>query len=211
MSFVSQFRGQTICLILLALLGVIGCNGPASVPSDESSAPTDQHQAPFHDEASQSVSSSSAKLLHASDQGAKPDNLPFQDENLPAGTLVTVSLEGAISGGSSGMHNTFDAVVDGPVVIEGNTLIARGTIASGRVQSVRTSKVKPDRGYICLALASIHVGGIDVPVQTADLYARQSPPTSKSSPVIRLGKGRRLTFRLTAPAYIASQRAQSTH
>ncbi len=211
MTFGSQFRGQMTCFMLLALLGVSGCNGPASIPSDESSAPTDQHQAPFHDEASQSVVSSSAKLLHASDQAAKPDNLPFQDENLPAGTLVTVSLEGAISGGSSGMHDTFDAVVDVPVVIEGNTLIARGTIVSGRVQSVRTSKVKPDRGYICLALASIHVRGIDVPVQTADLYARQSPTTSRSSSAIRLEKGRRLTFRLTEPAYVSSQRAQSAH
>ncbi len=211
MSFVSQFCGQTTCLILLALLGVSGCNGPASVPSDESSAPTDQHQAPFHDEASQPVVSSSAKLLNASDQAAKPDTLPFQDENLPPGTLVTVSLKGPISAGSASMHNTFDAVVDEPVVIGGNTVIARGTIVSGRVQSVRTSKVEPYRGYICLALASIHVGGIEVPVQTADLYARQSLTTSKSSSVIRLEKGRRLTFRLTEPAYVSSQRAQSAH
>jgi hypothetical protein len=195
--------------MILALLAAGGCNGPASMPNDEGSAPTDQHQAPFHDEASKSVASSSAKLLNASDQGAKPDNLPFQDENLPAGTLVTVSLKSAISGGSSGMHNTFEAVVDEPVIIEGNTLIARGTVVSGRVQSVRTSKVQPDRGYICLALASIHVGGIDVPVRTADLYARQSLTTSKSSSVIRLEKGRRLTFRLIEPANVSSQRAQS--
>ena len=211
MTFVSQFRGQTTCLMLLALLGVSGCNGPASVPNDESSAPTDQHQAPFQDEASKSVSSGGAKLLNARDQAAKPDSLPFQDENLPAGTLVTVSLQAAISGGSPGMHNTFEAAVDESVVIDGNTLITRGTSVSGRVQSVRASKLQPDRGYICLALASIHVGGIDVPVQTADLYARQSPPTSKSSPGIRLEKGRRLTFRLTEPAYISSQRAQSAH
>src|ERR1700758_1096786 len=209
MTFVSQFRGRTTCLMLLALLGVIGCNGPASVPEDESSAPTDQHQAPFHDEASKSALSSSAKLLNTSDQGAKPDNLPFQDQNLPAGTLVTVSLKGAISAGSSSMHNTFEAIVDEPVAIEGNTLITRGTIVSGRVQSVRTSKVEPARGYICLALASIHVGGIDVPIQTADLYARQSVTTGKPPSVIRLEKGRRLTFRLTEPAYVSSQRAQS--
>lgn len=214
MTFVRQFRGQAASLMLLALLGVIGCNGPASMPNDESSAPTDQHQAPFHDEASQSVASSPAKLVNASDQVAKPDKLPFQDENLPAGTLVTVSLKNAISAGSS-MHNTFEAVVDEPVVIAGNTLIARGTTVSGRIQSVRTSKVEPDRGYVCLALASIHVGGIDVPVQTADLYARQSPPpsptTSKSSSVIRVAKGRRLTFRLTEPAYVSSPRAAQSH
>lgn len=193
--------------MLLALLGFIGCNGPASVPNDESSAPTD-HQAPFHDETPQSVASTSAKLLNASDQSAKPEKLPFQDENLPSGTLVTVSLKNAISAGSS-MHSTFEAVVDEPVAIAGNTLIARGTTVSGRIQSIRTSKVEPDRGYICLALASIHVGGIDVPVQTADLYARQTPTPGKSSSVIRLAKGRRLTFRLTEPAYVSSSRVPS--
>lgn len=208
MTFVSHFRGQTICLMLLLLLGVGGCNGPAGVPGDESSAPTD-HQAPFHDAASSSVASSPVKLLTTSDQTAKPDKLPFQDENLPAGTLVTVSLKNAISAANS-IHNTFEAIVDEPVAIAGNTLIARGSTVSGRIQSVRTSKVEPDRGYICLALASIHVGGIDVPVQTADLYARQSLATGKSpSSPIRLAKGRRLTFRLTEPAYVSSQRAQT--
>lgn len=209
MTFVSQFRGQTICVMLLVLLGVWGCNGPAGVPGDESSAPTDQHQAPFHNAASSSIAPGSVKLLSASDQTAKPDKLPFQDENLPAGTLVTVSLKSAISAANS-THNTFEAIVDEPVAIAGNTLIARGATASGRIQSVRTSKVSPDRGYICLALASIHVGGIDVPVQTADLYARQSLAADKSpSSAMRLAKGRRLTFRLTEPAYVSSQRAQT--
>ena len=207
MTLVSQFRVRASCLVSLALLCVCGCNGPASMPNDESSAPTD-HQAPFHDAASNSLASASAKLLNARDQSAKPDKLPFQEENLPAGTLVTVTLKSAVVAGSTA-HNTFEAVVDEPVAIAGNTLIAQGTTVSGRVQSVRTSKVEPDRGYICLALASIHVGGIDVPVQTADLYARQSTTGNKSSSIIRLAKGRRLTFRLTEPAYVSSQRAQS--
>jgi hypothetical protein len=208
MTSVSQFRKPATCLMLLALLGLCACNGPASIPGDESSAATDQHQAPFHDEASRSVASSSAKLLNASDPVVKPDKLPFQEENLPAGTLLTVSLKSAISAGNS-THNTFEAIVEEPVSIRGNMLIQRGATVSGRIQSVRTSNVEPARGYICLALASIHVGGIDVPVQTADLYARQSQNASKSASVLRLAKGRRLTFRLTEPAYISSQRAQS--
>ncbi|HZC23938.1 MAG TPA: hypothetical protein VE866_11415 [Candidatus Binatia bacterium] len=203
-----QFRIQAACLMLLALLGVCACNGTTGVPGDESSAPADQHQAPFHDEASTSVTPGSARLLNASDQTSRPDKLPFHEENLPAGTLVTVSLKTAISAAKP-LHNTFEAVVDEPVAVGGNILIARGTPASGRIQSVRTSNVAPDRGYICLALASIHVGGIDLPVQTADLYARQSQATNKSSAILRLAKGRRLTFRLTEPADVSSQHAQS--
>jgi hypothetical protein len=207
MTFFSQFRIQAACLMLLALLGACACNGTTGVPGDESSAPADQHQAPFHDEASTSDTPASTKLLRASDQSARPDKLPFQEANLPAGTLVTVSLKTAISAAKP-LGDTFEAVVDQPVAIGGNILIARGTIVSGRIRSVRTSNVEPDRGYICLALASIHVGGIDVPVQTADLYARQSQTTGKSS-TLRLAKGRRLTFRLTEPADVSSQHAQS--
>jgi hypothetical protein len=207
MTFVSQFRGPTF-LILLALLGMNGCTGTAGVPDDESPAPTD-HQAPFHSDSGKSIPSSPAKLVSAREPVAKPDTLPFQEQNLPAGTLVMVSLKSAISAGSAGAHNAFEAIVDEPVVIDGNTLIARGTTVSGRVQSVRKSKVKPDRGYICLALSSIRAGGIDVPVQTADLYARQSAATDKSSSAIRLEKGRRLTFRLTEPASVSTQRAQA--
>src|SRR5690349_8489747 len=109
MTFVSQFRKRTTCLMLLTLLGVCACNGPAGVPGDESAAPTDQHQAPFHDQASRSIASASAKLLNASEQSARPDKLPFQEEDLPAGTLVTVSLASSISARNSA-HNTFEAV-----------------------------------------------------------------------------------------------------
>ena len=91
MTFFSQFRIQAACLMLLALLGACACNGTTGVPGDESSAPADQHQAPFHDEASTSVTPASTKLLRASDQSARPDKLPFQEANLPAGTLVTVT------------------------------------------------------------------------------------------------------------------------
>lgn len=208
MTFFSQFRIQAACLMLLALLGVCACNGTTGVPGDESSPSADQHQAPFHDEVSTSVTPGPAKLLDASHQNARPDNLPFQEGNLPAGTLLTVSLKTAISAAEP-LHNTFEAVFEQPVTIGGNILIARGTAVSGRIQSVRTSNIEPDRGYICLTLASIHLAGIDVPVQTADLYARQSQPTGKSSAILRLAKGRRLTFRLTEPADVSFPHAQS--
>jgi len=56
-----------------------------------------------------------------------------------------------------------------------------------------------------LALDSIHLGGVDVPVQTASLFTRQNP---ESDDLIRLEDGRRLTFRLTGSVYLGTQRAQ---
>ena len=89
-------------------------------------------------------------------------------------------------------------------------LIPRGADVTGRVESARTSQMKPGRGYIQLALQSVRVGGVDVPVQTASLFVRQSPQKDSSAPVIRLEKGHRLTFRLIQPVYAANQTPQIT-
>jgi len=144
--------------------------------------------------------------------GGTQANPPFKDrDNLPAGTLITVRLKGTISVGDLDATNSFEATVAQPVVIDGNTLIPSGSVAAGHVESARISKVKPARGYVRLTLATIHVRGLDVPVQTASLYARQSPPSEGSAPAIRIEKGRGLTFRFTRPVYIAFPQAAAIH
>jgi hypothetical protein len=121
-----------------------------------------------------------------------------------------VRLKGPISASAAGESNSFQASIDQPVLVEGNTLIPRGTVVTGRVQSARSSKVKPGRGYVQLALNSVHIAGADLPMQTASLFVRQSAglKTSKntvSSAAFHLDKGYRLTFRLTEPVYTAVQ------
>jgi hypothetical protein len=71
--------------------------------------------------------------------------------------------------------------------------------------------VKRNRGYVRLKLASVHIGSLDVPVQTASLFARQSPLSGGSSRTIRVEQGRRLTFALAEPVFIASQHGQAAH
>jgi hypothetical protein len=90
-------------------------------------------------------------------------------------------------------------------VIDGNILISRGAVVTGRVESARTSNLKPNRGYLRLALESVNVAGVDVPVQTASLFVRQSPQDDGSGSLIRLEKGRQLTFRLREPVYAANR------
>lgn len=80
---------------------------------------------------------------------------------------------------------------------------------TGRVESARTSELKPDRGYLRLSLAFLHVGAVDVPLQTASLFARQDSGAASLS-TVRLEKGRRLTFRLTEPVSLHPQRTQAS-
>jgi len=189
-------------MALILLLGV-GCSRPVNVPSDAAFQASSGRPA--------SAQPSDASFARG-ESSASAKKLPFREqENLPAGTLISVRLSRPISIAGSTENSSFEAVVVDPVVVEGATLIPQGTPVTGRVESVRTSQLKPNRGYVRLALASVHAGGIDVPVQTASLFARQSPSVEQSSSMIGLEKGRRLTFSLSEAVYIANSRAKTDH
>ncbi len=216
-------RGLTIAPIVMALLCVLACSPPAGMQPGTGAAQADQPQVPFHDE--------DGKLSRSSDSSGAQDNrltpetdLPFRDpQNLPAGTLLTVRLQNAISAENPDANGTFQAVVDQPIVIEGNKLVPLGTVVSGRVESARASNLKRNSGYLRLTLDSIDLAGSKLPVQTSSLFVhgnagqtevlQSQVPQGKASPtVIRLEKGRRLIFRLSEPLYLAaSQRSAADH
>ena len=206
-------RGLTIWPMLLALLWGLGCARPAGLQTDEGSTHADQHQLPFHD----------AEVTPVTRQDASPAlpdspeaGLPFRDsQNLPAGTLLTVRLKRPISAQNPIANGTFEALVDEAVVVEGNRLVPRGAVVEGRVESARASDVRRSGGYVRLALDSLHLAGGNLPIRTSSLFVRGSaggnlvpqgeiPPSGPTATAIRIEKGRRLTFRLTEPAYVAA-------
>jgi hypothetical protein len=199
---------------LLALLGAAACAPPGALPSGDGTPQAEQNKVPFHDadgKPSRPGDSSSAQ-----DNGVKPETeLPFQDpQNLPAGTLLTVRTKNPISAENPDAKDTFEAVVDQPVVIEGNNLVPLGATVLGRVESARASNLKRSRGYVRLTLESIQLAGSNVPVQTSSLFVRGNAglTQARQNTVIRLEKGRRLVFRLTEPVYVAaSQPAPTDH
>jgi hypothetical protein len=228
-------RSQTIWPLLPGLLLTAACYGPAGPQSNDPAKAADQrqmiqhqanqHQVPFRDgEVGASADTGTGAAEDASLQADA--SLPFHDsQSLPAGTLLTVRLKNPVSTDNlstdslstsnlstknPGAGNTFEAVVDKPIVIEGNTLVPRGASVAGRVESSRASAVESSRGYVRLTLNAIAFEGRDLPIQTASLYARaQAEATGHSQDptrVVHLEKGRRLTFRLTEPAYVVSER-----
>ena len=211
-------RGLTIAAIVLALLYASACSPPAGMQPSNGAAQADQPQVPFHDP--DGKLSPSNEPSGAQDNVLPPEtNLPFREpQNLPAGTLLTVRLKNPISAENPEANRTFQAVVDQPVVIDGNRLVSSGTLVSGRVESARASSLKRNSGYLRLTLDSIDLAGSKLPVQTASLFVSGSAGQSRTpqsqraadqtpATVIRIEKGRRLVFRLTQPLYVAgSQR-----
>jgi hypothetical protein len=238
MVFMSRFRGPQrltswrltiwppFLMMLLAVLSTAGCVRPDGPQSGDAAVHTEQHPVPFQAEAATSPQEGSAPTQ---ENGRSPEpGLPFHEsQNLPAGTLITVRLKNAVAAANPGGNSTFEALTDEPVVIEGNKLIPRGATVAGRVESARVSNVSRDHGNVRLALNSIKIGEVSLPIQTSSLFVRGNAANTKAAPaqvavgetpnepspvVIRLEKGRRLTFRLAEPAYVAaSQHTKLDH
>ncbi len=211
MSRFGRPRGLAISLLLLPLCLELGCSRPA-VTSADGAAPADQHQVPFRDGDGSAHANPDASPA-AQNNGAKPESdLPFHDlQSLPVGTLLTVRLKDSVSADNSGTSGTFEGVVDEPVLIEGNTLVPRGAGVAGRVEYARASGMKRS-GYVRLTLDSIDIAGKGLRLQTSSLFARGNSPGSDASlGVITLEKGRRLTFRLSEPVYVAEQQSSTRH
>jgi hypothetical protein len=192
-----RFSGPLFVAIVAVLVCSIACSRPLS-PSSDASPSAAEHQAPFHDDGQDNPLPESADSdpIHAFSHNRPP----FHDsQTLPAGTLLTVQLKNPVYASNSISSTSFEAVVVEPVIVQGNTIIPAGATAEGRVEAARSSKVKPSRGYVRLALESVQVAGLDVPIQTASLFAPQSSASDQSATSIRLEKGRRLTFRFAEP------------
>jgi hypothetical protein len=177
-----KIRLRMLLTVLLGVLWAGGCARPNELRNSSNAPPAGQPQVPFHD--SDDQAGRPADWLGAHDNGpAAGANLPFHDpQNLPAGTLLTVRLNAPISSDNPAANATFEAIVDQPVVIEGNKLIPRGAVVSGRVESARTSNLKRNRGYVRLVLESIHLSGASLPVQTASLFVRGSAADAQIAP-----------------------------
>jgi hypothetical protein len=213
----SRFQRMRELILPVTVLAVAlaSCSRPAAVKGSGASQ-VDQRSVPFHDSGETNSSASAPFQRQGEIPGAKAA-LPFRDihaATLPAGTLLTVRLENPISADRNAVSGTFAAVVDEPVIVDGNVLVARGTGVSGRVETERSS-LKGNRCCIRLTLDSIGISGKELPIQTSTLFAHSKgndPHDSNSSSlpeVVRLKTGRRLTFRLAEATYVDSQEPAS--
>src|SRR5215469_18551586 len=119
--------------------------------------------------------------------GAKPQNsntataadtmssqqLPFTENKalvVPANTAIYVRLQQSLSSATAQSGQIFAAVLDEPLIADGQTLAPEGTAVTGKVVAVRESGHLHNAGYLRITLSALSVNGKSVPLQTNSVF-----------------------------------------
>ncbi len=108
---------------------------------------------------------------------------------IPAGTVVSVRLQNTVSSATASPGETFEAVLDQALVVNGQTVADKGAGVTGRVVEAKSSGRLHDSGYLRLTLASIEINGKSIPVQTSSLFAKGANHNKRNAALIGGGAG----------------------
>jgi len=138
---------KVFALVLLVAVGLaVGCNGAGAQPPAATNA----------------------------DNAGSPPFSPAQQPALiiPKGTPIYVRLQQSITSRTAQPGQSFSAVLDEPLAIDGKTIAPSGAQVSGRVVAARESGHLHNAGYLRLTLVSITMNGKETPLQTSSLFVQ---------------------------------------
>jgi hypothetical protein len=158
-------------LLLVLLLGV-GCAKQAGVQASEDGA-SDQ-QLPFD---------------RASDKGGISPTGSLMPSSIPAGTPITVRLQSSLSSEASRSGDSFEAVLDEPIIIQGQTVAPRGATLTGTVMAAKASGRLHDPGYLKVTLTAISLNGKSLSMQTSSIFAKGGSHEKRNLAMIGGGAG----------------------
>src|SRR6266852_574886 len=116
-------HGGRLAIVLLMLGLICACGRPSSDSGGSASNSADSQKLPFDRQPRSTGISPSQSLIPSATK-------------LPEGTPIPIRLQSALSSASSHAGDTFNATIDEPGVIDGQTLIDRGAPATGRVLEI---------------------------------------------------------------------------
>lgn len=160
-----QAGQRTVILGLswLTLAAATGCSRQLAGPGSAKAA--DSGQLPFD---------------RVSDGSGISPTAAFASESIPVGTEITVQLRLALSSADSRVGDTFEALLEEPLVV-GKTVVPRGTPVMGRVFAAKAAG-RHDPGYLRLTLASFEMNGKSIPLQTSSIFTKGRSRDQRSQP-----------------------------
>ncbi len=201
-----------LTLVWFALASGTGCSRHVAVP-----------------ESGETAGSSGIPFERVADNSGISPTAGFASDGIPAGTVVTIRLQSPLSSANSRSGDSFQAVLDEPVVVAGKTVASPGAPVTGSVVAAKASGGMHDPGYLRVTLTSIVMNGKSTALETSSIFAKgrsyerrkvaaakQSNADGKGTAAepavdsadgsfnpgqgnVRFSTGRRLTFRLAQP------------
>jgi len=163
-----NWRNAAMSSILLIGLNFAGCSQREGLPTGEDNASADQHL-PFEG---------------TSDKGGIFPTGSLTPTAIPAGIRLTVHLQASLSSATSRSGDSFEALLDEPIVVRGQTVAPRGATATGKVLEARASGQFEDPGYMRLALTAISLNGKSLPIQTSSIFVKRGSHEKRDLTVI---------------------------
>lgn len=144
-------------------LATFGCSKQMSTPgasafTSSAGAVTAQASAPF-----------ASKREKTGEPKEANKSLVPHEVVIPSGTAITVRLQNAVSSATSHAGDEFEATLDQPLEVDGQTVAPEGSHVSGRVVAARHSGRLMHPGYLRIALSSVTVNGKSVPIQSSSV------------------------------------------
>jgi hypothetical protein len=162
-----------------ALCFVLGCNN-SGTPSS-SASPT-----PSPNAAASPAAGGNAPATGTQAANTQPERQPI---TIPAGTRITIRLGETLSSKSSTAGQTFAATVAQPVVVEGNTVIARGAGARGTVVDAKALGHFKGGALLEVRLDSVTIEGRERTVETSMVARSEQGKGKRSAGFIGGGAG----------------------
>lgn len=108
---------------------------------------------------------------------------------VPPGTPVVVRLTQPLNSGTNQTGESFQAQIDEPIVIEGRTAVAAGTMAIGKLVHVEASGRTSGVAKMSLALVALVFDGDEVPFKTETLSIEAESEKGKTGRRVAGGAG----------------------
>jgi len=144
--------GRVVLLILVSSLVLAGCGTSSKT------------ETPAPNQSAQQSAPAVAAQPSASQPALAPE--PPKPVVIPAGTVITVVLDQALSSKSSHTGDDFSATVAEPVSIDGKVVIPKSSIAKGKVVEAKAKGKVSGEARLKLALSSIVIGGSPYAIST---------------------------------------------
>lgn len=119
----------------------------------------------------------------------KPVPTPVPELTVPAGTAIEVRLQSSVASATASPGEHFDAILEEPLVINGETAAPRGTDVTGRVVAARHSGRLHNPGYLRITLASLNLRQQEISLHTTSIFVSGSSHKKRNWALIGGGTG----------------------